>query len=216
MTKNGSSDQGGNLGSDSGPKTPPTTPRKVLKGALWRKRKRTLVERRSAMESSGLEPDAKKSRKSRKTIAATSKFFWGVKGKGDNAKKKLVKIEKEPDDSVYSPSSDSGTDSDDSLEDWSPEEKEEEEVSDSVHGNLETFRNLGNFPISLRNKTIAGRLFCALVRLYSHWQYLTSLVAADHANYKSSIFEYVLILIQESMRIFFSWRLTVWTCTGWS
>ncbi len=134
MSQNGSSDQGGNSGSDSGPQTPATTPRKVVKGAQWRKRKRALVERRSATESSGSEPDEKKSRKS---IAATSKFFRGVKGKGGKAKKKLLAIEKEPDDSDYSPSSDSGTDSDDYPEDWSPEEKEEEEVNDSVHGEEE-------------------------------------------------------------------------------
>ncbi len=113
--------------SDGSVKTPPRAPKKKLKGAEWRKRKRmSLHSKAASYQSSDSEPEhkrsrketfTKKSRKERKRINATKKFFRG---------RKICKDEDYPEknkDSDYSPSSDSATESDEEEDDWSAEDK---------------------------------------------------------------------------------------------
>ncbi len=61
-----------------------------MKGVQWRKRKRAFLERKCATESSDSEPDVKKRRNVRKSIAATKKLFQCPKGKLGKGKKKVT------------------------------------------------------------------------------------------------------------------------------
>ncbi len=81
------------------------------------------------MESSDSEPDVKKRRNVRKSIAATKKFFQcpkGKLGKGKKEKEKVKILKKRL------TATDSGTEDDQDLEDWSAEEKDQQVVNDSL------------------------------------------------------------------------------------